>query len=86
VVDLFGAGCKGMGRGCVGVGRLRSVVQRSGGVVVLLIESSELNKACSGCHVELVCPRHGSGKWDGTENENVVVGLVYSGLEKVWCG
>jgi len=44
VVDLLGAGCGGMRRGCVGVGRLRSAVQSSGGVVVLSIERSGLNK------------------------------------------
>ena len=38
MVGLLGAGCGGMWRGCVGVGRLRVVVQSSGGVVVLSIE------------------------------------------------
>ena len=44
MVGLLGAGCGGMWRGCVGVGRLRVVVQSSGGVVVLAIERSGLNR------------------------------------------
>ena len=46
--------------------------------MVLSIDRSVLNReSCGGCHVELFCPRHGSGEWDGTVNDNVVGGQDY---------
>jgi len=44
MVGLLAAGCRVMGRGCGGVRSLMSVLQRSGGVVVLSIERSGLNR------------------------------------------
>ena len=44
MVGLLAAGDRVMGSGCGGVGSLMSVLQSSGGVVVLSIERSGLNR------------------------------------------